>query len=679
MLKQTIENLAYNFLLEAKSSPKLFADMAAMERYMSESYCGRAFVELLQNADDCDSSKILIQQFNGDLLFANNGHPFNEKDILSISRSGASSKERGKSIGYRGIGFKSTIYLSNEIIIYSNNTYFTFSKDQCAKILNTDINNVPTIRIPLLIEPNDELRNIVDLIIKNGYTTVFIFKNAKIEKFIEELKSVENDYFLFLNNVCKCKIEIESVHKEIFVKRSNNEFHQLVSFSNDLTYQWLIFRNFQASIGFKYSNEEKAIIACKENEQLYYSYLPTFDKILYPIKINADFSTDPSRKHIMLDDKSEKALYEVSYLLYDIIQRTFDGQNNNELKNIFLLLNKPMGFSRINSILKQNLFNLINDKCYITINKGEKIHISEYKLFPDWFETSEIVFLRKTSKYVIQNSLQLDFYDKFIELDEFIGKYSQTFYTNDEILEMIKETSVIKNLAPETQGKILGKVLKKEKLMQDMGYKELKDYAQIKILSTNGVVSIDELSNSDLRIENAVLDSLKNVLGNEGMKWFIKTLNIKYDDYNNENKDICTDVKKPINDIVTTVKPHITKWRSAEQQCVEIEKIFGNMAVDVSKQNIGYDIESTMPSGEKRFIEVKSIKKDGEFSITNNEYTAAHQYGDNYYLCLMIQDEKKIKAVYINNPLNNLRFEKRIKQWEWVCESYSGKSFEFEY
>lgn len=679
MLEQTIRNLSENFLKEAESSPQLLADMAAMEQYMAESYCGRTFVELLQNADDCSSSSILVKQFGMDLLFANNGHPFNKNDVISISRSGASSKERGKSIGYRGIGFKSTIYLSNEIIIYSDNTYFTFSKDLCAKILNTDINSVPTIRIPLLYNPDNELKKAVESIIERGYVTIFIFRNAKIEEFIEELKSVENDYFLFLKNVCRCKIDTELFSKEISVKRENNANYQFVSFGNDIAYRWIVFCDSQTSVGFKYNNEENAIVACKENEQLYHSFLPTYDKVLYPVKINADFSTDPSRKHITIDEKSEKAIDNISYLLCGIIQRAFDGQNIDELKNIFQIFNKTMGFSRINSILKQSFFKLINEKCYITTNQGKKIHISEYKLFPDWFETSEIVFMRRTSKYVIENSLPSKYYDVFVALDEFLGKFSQVLYTNDDIIEIMKESSVVELLTPETQGKILGKILKKEKLMQDMKHKEPTDLKQIKVLSNNGVVSIDELSNLDLIIENTVFDSLKNNLGNDGVEWFIKSSKIKSNVISNESTNTFTNLKSITNDHVTTVKPHISKWRSAEQQCIEIEKSFGNMAIDVSKKNVGYDIESTMPTGEKRFIEVKSIKKDGEFSITNNEYTAAHQYGDNYYLCLMIQDETKIKVIYINNPLNNLHFEKRIRQWEWVCESYSGDSFEFEY
>lgn len=35
-------------------------DMAAMEKYMAESYGERIFIELLQNADDANSTKIKV-------------------------------------------------------------------------------------------------------------------------------------------------------------------------------------------------------------------------------------------------------------------------------------------------------------------------------------------------------------------------------------------------------------------------------------------------------------------------------------------------------------------------------------------------------------------------------------------------------------------------------------------
>ena len=72
---------------------------------------------------------------------------------------------------------------------------------------------------------------------------------------------------------------------------------------------------------------------------------------------------------------------------------------------------------------------------------------------------------------------------------------------------------------------------------------------------------------------------------------------------------------------------NISKWRSAELQCIEIEKyLFGNEAKDVIKQNKGYDTESIDKNGNPRYIEVKSLKGESDcFTMTNNEiYNSSH-------------------------------------------------------
>ena len=125
-MKQYIKSISDEFIKEAKSSPRMLEDLAAMERYMSESYDGRTFVELLQNADDADSTRVKVFIVDNTLIVANDGRAFNENDIMSICRSGASSKQRGENIGYRGVGFKSATTISTEIVIHSADTYFTF-------------------------------------------------------------------------------------------------------------------------------------------------------------------------------------------------------------------------------------------------------------------------------------------------------------------------------------------------------------------------------------------------------------------------------------------------------------------------------------------------------------------------------------------------------------------------
>ena len=87
---------------------------------MSESYNSRSFIELLQNADDAKATKFYVKRFGDYLFVANNGRPFNIKDLESLCRSASSNKVRGTTIGYRGIGFKSVVSFAKEVHLIRN-------------------------------------------------------------------------------------------------------------------------------------------------------------------------------------------------------------------------------------------------------------------------------------------------------------------------------------------------------------------------------------------------------------------------------------------------------------------------------------------------------------------------------------------------------------------------------
>ena len=86
--------------------------------------------------------------------------------------------------------------------------------------------------------------------------------------------------------------------------------------------------------------------------------------------------------------------------------------------------------------------------------------------------------------------------------------------------------------------------------------------------------------------------------------------------------------------------------------------------------NLGYDLEVKLKNGEKIYIEVKSmISFSQPFKITNNEYSCAHNYGDKYYIALVINDDN-FEVKFIQNPIETLHFEKKCEQWSWFCEEY---------
>lgn len=92
---------------------------------------------------------------------------------------------------------------------------------------------------------------------------------------------------------------------------------------------------------------------------------------------------------------------------------------------------------------------------------------------------------------------------------------------------------------------------------------------------------------------------------------------------------------------------------------------------DVSKRNVGYDLEAISPDGESFYFETKSLSRVGEiFSLSTNEEVVARQHGKNYVLALVHMTSAYLEIDLIPDPANNLPFVRQCKQWAWVCEMY---------
>ncbi|MCE8426439.1 MAG: DUF3883 domain-containing protein, partial [Candidatus Methanoperedens sp.] len=94
---------------------------------------------------------------------------------------------------------------------------------------------------------------------------------------------------------------------------------------------------------------------------------------------------------------------------------------------------------------------------------------------------------------------------------------------------------------------------------------------------------------------------------------------------------------------------------------MEYEKEHGREPKDVSFETIrGYDIESKS-TGEKRCIEVKSFGTQNPIQITSNEWRAASQLQDEYYLYVVQNVFSKSDIHVIRNPYENLvKFMKKV-------------------
>ena len=71
--------------------------------------------ELLQNADDAGATKASVEVLDGEFIFSHNGEDFDEQQFASLCRFGFSNKRTLHTIGFRGVGFKSTFSLGEEV------------------------------------------------------------------------------------------------------------------------------------------------------------------------------------------------------------------------------------------------------------------------------------------------------------------------------------------------------------------------------------------------------------------------------------------------------------------------------------------------------------------------------------------------------------------------------------
>jgi hypothetical protein len=75
--------------------------------------------ELLQNADDAGAHRVWVRIEDNEFVFEHDGDDFCEPEFSSLCGFGFSNKRHLHTIGFRGIGFKSTFSLGDEVFVYS--------------------------------------------------------------------------------------------------------------------------------------------------------------------------------------------------------------------------------------------------------------------------------------------------------------------------------------------------------------------------------------------------------------------------------------------------------------------------------------------------------------------------------------------------------------------------------
>jgi superfamily II DNA or RNA helicase len=112
------------------------------------------------------------------------------------------------------------------------------------------------------------------------------------------------------------------------------------------------------------------------------------------------------------------------------------------------------------------------------------------------------------------------------------------------------------------------------------------------------------------------------------------------------------------------------------QVAMQYEREHGRNPEDVSAENIGYDIRSTSPLGEVRYIEVKARATTGAIVLTPNEWLMAQRLGNEYWLYVVENAATQPQLCIIQNPAAKLQPEEVVEVVRYVVKNWKEVSDE---
>lgn len=171
---ETLERINQKALNSYLANPELIKEHLGIEdKIRSGGYSEKQINELIQNAADPMEGlegRIDVVLTNNALYCANEGMPFQARDLDSIFMAYSSSKS-GNKIGKFGIGFKSLLALTDKPQIFSKTISFGFDHDRFKEDLavnGIDVNDVPKVRTAYLLNALEEAEK--DSVLKDMLT-----------------------------------------------------------------------------------------------------------------------------------------------------------------------------------------------------------------------------------------------------------------------------------------------------------------------------------------------------------------------------------------------------------------------------------------------------------------------------------------------------------------------------
>jgi hypothetical protein len=645
---------------EAQKSPALLSDLAGLEAYLAESYDARSFVELLQNADDAGASRFVVQRAGDSLLVSNNGREFTQADFESLCRSAASTKHRGASIGYRGIGFKSVVGFARVTHLFSGQLEATFSRELTMRAVPQAL-RVPLVRIPHPVEPalRIQLAGTLDKLRNDGFKTVFVFTDLVASGIEAEFSAFDRTCLLFLRHVRQVELK-SGTESVITVQREalDSRTRSIRLASPEAVTQWTLIERDGMALAFVH--DEAGITRLEEREAVVHAFLPTLETTGFPFKINGDISTDPSRTRVILDERTAAGIGSVAKLIVDLIGECLDGSSSQADAKLLAAL-MPVSDPRMAAFQRRGF----KTELYAAIKRAANGRFASFLCRPQWLNPVDFSELIKAagSKAAPRN------------LEPVEGLHSSLKFLG-------AKEATIKDVSPGLSrvGLSIGGAAEVVAHLTNLHATKQIDSDAIspnwKLWPVSDVpLSLDEARKQAEPLAEGFRDLVaeKSGSGSE-LPRMLESLSDSATAAKLFPSKSAVPLRTQQADMpatTTTQRISLKRWRGAEQQVLALLEARGWRVEDVSRQNIGYDIEGHTPAGEDSFVEVKALDYPGQpFTLTSNEEAVARQKGHAYCLALVRQTKDLLEVAFIRDPPNALKLTRQCRQWVWECMTY---------
>jgi 5-methylcytosine-specific restriction endonuclease McrA len=350
----------------------------------------RFIEEMIQNAEDSKSSEVIFHIKEDTITVENNGRPFSDEDVNSITIVGSTTKQDSDSIGMFGLGFKSVFLLSDNPSIRSGLFNFSF--------------NSKTFIYPYLEQSNPKLFDS-----KKTYVILPLKKTLKKEI----ISSVRGHYqiigelILFLKNLKRIHVRDFQFGDVIYEKKVKNDITSIFEIKDgqkQLLSKWLIHNK-------SFELKKSAILSLKEDDRrrkiktifvdlayeldrnnklidnhnkMLYSFLATKYNTELPFIINSDFQLTGDRERIKEDSNWNQYIFECAEELF---RESIDFfKDRKEYRHLFYGVIPKRGNCPIGKQLLLGFYNSVHEFCVknkIILTEKGQFEIGENCYFDD--------------------------------------------------------------------------------------------------------------------------------------------------------------------------------------------------------------------------------------------------------------------------------------------------------